>query len=101
MGTSLTTLTTCFTKVVIGASTAVQAGKGRREQIPAMRQERATNNRLTAEISRRETIESEPTHLANHDPLTDLLNRRACFEEAERAMSRSRNMATAWPPVVS
>lgn len=90
VGTSVSTLSTCFTMVVIGASTAVQTGKGRREQFLALRQERETNNRLTAEIARRETLESELTHLANHDPLTDLLNRRAFFEEAEREMSRSR-----------
>ncbi len=87
---STSMLITCVTMTMISGAVAGQLARSRREQYLALRQERVTNERLTAEIARREAVEGELTHLANHDALTDLLNRRAFFEEAEAEMARAR-----------
>lgn len=87
---SVSMLITNVTMTLISGAVAGQLARSRREQFLALRQERATNDRLTREIARREALEGELTHLANHDPLTDLFNRRAFFEEAEAEMARAR-----------
>lgn len=87
---SVSMLITCVTMTTISGAVAGQLARARREQFLALRQERATNERLSNEIARREALEGELTHLANHDPLTDLFNRRAFFEEAEAEMARAR-----------
>jgi diguanylate cyclase (GGDEF)-like protein len=52
--------------------------------------ERWSNERLTDEIARREVLEGELTWLADHDTLTNVLNRRAFIDQAGRLMDRAR-----------
>ena len=51
-----------------------------------MLQERWSNQRLVAEIARRQELEEELVWLADHDTLTDVWNRRAFYDRADRAM---------------
>lgn len=74
----------------IGALSANQLQRARRDEYLALLQERDSNDRLSGEISRRRVLEDELTWMATHDPLTDLLNRRAFYEHAEREAARAR-----------
>ena len=44
---------------------------------------------IALDVTRRENLEKKLRHLADHDPLTDLLNRRAFDERLETAIERS------------
>jgi diguanylate cyclase (GGDEF)-like protein len=62
----------------------------RRKEYASLIMEREANQNLIEEITRRQALEDELMWMANHDPLSDLLNRRAFFEQAEREVARSR-----------
>jgi len=62
----------------------------RRKEFASLVMEREANQNLIEEITRRQALEDELTWMATHDPLSDLLNRRAFFEQAEREVARSR-----------
>jgi diguanylate cyclase (GGDEF)-like protein len=76
--------------LIVGAIAANQLQRARREEFLALLHERTANAKLVGEISRRRVLEDELTWMATHDPLTDLLNRRAFYEQAEREAARSR-----------
>ena len=78
------------TMTVVGGWIGNTLHRSRREEYASLLHERWSNQRLVAEITRREALEEELTWLADHDTLTDLLNRRAFFELAEREFARSR-----------
>lgn len=62
----------------------------RRKEYASLIMEREANQNLIEEITRRQALEDELTWMATHDPLSDLLNRRAFFEQAEREVARAR-----------
>jgi diguanylate cyclase (GGDEF)-like protein len=64
--------------------------RSRREEFASVLQERWSNQRLQAEIERRQELEDELVWLADHDALTDVWNRRAFFDGADRAMDTVR-----------
>lgn len=76
--------------LVIGAMSANQLQRARREEFLSLRNARTSNDLLIEEIGRRRVLEDELTWMATHDALTDLLNRRAFYELAEREAVRAR-----------
>lgn len=76
--------------LVLGAMTANQLQRARREEFLSLRQAQRTNDLLVEEIARRRVLEDDLTWLATHDALTDLLNRRAFYEQADREAARAR-----------
>ncbi len=55
---------------------------------------RSTEQRLRAEIGQRERLQLELEHLADHDPLTGLANRRRLEQELTRELLRARREKT-------
>lgn len=76
--------------LMIAALSANQLQRARREEFLSLVEQRRANDQLTGEITRRRVLEDELTWMATHDPLTDLLNRRAFYEHAEREAARAR-----------
>jgi diguanylate cyclase (GGDEF)-like protein len=76
--------------VVVAWMTAGEMARTRRTEFLVFRQERRMNERLSEEITSRQEIQAELSWLADHDTLTDLLTRRAFFEQAEHLMATAR-----------
>ena len=74
----------------VGAWTANLLARSRREEYAWFLQERESRERLEVEIRQRAVLQDELEWLANHDALTDLLNRRSFFELAEREFAKGR-----------
>lgn len=55
---------------------------------------RSTEERLRAEIAERERLQRELEHLAAHDPLTGVANRRRLAQELDRQIARARRERT-------
>jgi diguanylate cyclase (GGDEF)-like protein len=55
---------------------------------------RATEERLRAEIQERERLQRELEHLADHDPLTGVANRRRLEQDLTRELARARRERT-------
>jgi diguanylate cyclase (GGDEF)-like protein len=55
---------------------------------------RATEERLRAEIQERERLQRELEHLADHDPLTGVANRRRLEQDLTRELARARRDGT-------
>ena len=79
-----------LTVTVICGWAGYALARSRRLGFANLLHERWSNARLLEEISRRQALEEELTWLADHDTLTDVLNRRAFFEQAEQQMSVAR-----------
>ena len=76
--------------VAIGILHTSQLERVRREEFLSLRHERSTTARLEAEVARRpELLEGELRELAERDPLTSLLNRRAFFRDAVARISHA------------
>jgi diguanylate cyclase (GGDEF)-like protein len=86
-------------KVVMGLATLAglcgfagnALARGHRVAFAEVVREQRANTRLAAEIERRRELEDELTWLADHDSLSDALNRRAFFERAELLTARARS----------
>jgi diguanylate cyclase (GGDEF)-like protein len=76
--------------VVVAWMTATEIARTRRVEYLAYLQERLANERLSQEIASRQEIEAELSWLAEHDTLTDLLTRRAFFEQGEHVLVAGR-----------
>jgi diguanylate cyclase len=74
------------TITLVGAWIGNALQRSRREEFASVLQERWSNQRLLAEIARRQELEEELVWLADHDALTDVWNRRAFYDRADRAM---------------
>jgi diguanylate cyclase (GGDEF)-like protein len=75
---------------VVAGMTAAEIARNRRVEFLLFRQERRMNDRLSDEIANRQEIEAELSWLADHDTLTDLLTRRALFDQADLLLSAAR-----------
>jgi diguanylate cyclase (GGDEF)-like protein len=74
------------TITMVGAWIGNTLQRSRREEFASVLQERWSNQRLLEEIARRRELEEELVWLADHDTLTDVWNRRAFYERADRMM---------------
>lgn len=83
---------TLVTIVCIGAWTAGLLARSRREEYSWFLQERRSRERLEIEIHERAVLQDELEWMANHDSLTDLLNRRSFYELAEREFAKGRRL---------
>jgi len=76
--------------VAVGAATSATLSRARREEFVAFVEQQRARQALETEIEQRALLQNELEYLANHDALTDLLNRRSFFEESEREFSKGR-----------
>jgi len=81
---------TIIVVVMIGALTQWILESGRRNQFVSLLEEQRSRERLEAEVAQRTALQDELQWLADHDALTDLLNRRAFYEAAERTFAEAR-----------
>jgi diguanylate cyclase (GGDEF)-like protein len=88
------------TITLVGAWIGNALQRSRREEFASVLQERSSNQRLLAEIARRQELEDELVWLADHDALTDLWNRRAFYERADHAMEHVRRTGAAMSVLV-
>jgi diguanylate cyclase (GGDEF)-like protein len=83
------------TITLVGAWIGNALQRSRREEFASVLQERWSNHRLLEEIARRQELEEELVWLADHDALTDVWNRRAFYDRADRAMDMVRRTGKA------
>jgi len=78
--------------VLLGVAwmTAGEIARTRRVEFLAFTHEQLTIAALSEEIATRQVVEAELSWLAGHDTLTDLLTRRAFFEQADEVISSAR-----------
>ncbi len=76
--------------VAVGAATSAMLSRSRREEFVAFMKQQRAKELLEHEIHQRTILQGELEYLANHDALTDLLNRRSFFEESEKEFSKGR-----------
>jgi len=89
---SVEVIMTLVTIVCIGAWTAGLLARSRREEYSLLLQERRSRERLEIEMHERAVLQDELEWMANHDALTDLLNRRSFFELAEHEFAKGRRI---------
>jgi len=81
---------TIIVVVMVGALTQWMLESGRRNQYLSLLQEQRSRERLEFEVAQRTALQHELQWLADHDALSDLLNRRAFYEAADRTFAEAR-----------
>ena len=76
--------------LAVGLWTTVLLERSRREEYGSFVAERRSRQRLEAEMDQREALQEELEWMASHDALTDLYNRRAFLEQADRVLAGAR-----------
>lgn len=75
---------------VVGMLASVQFGESRRREFATLQNERRSKELLIDEMTQRAELQGALARLANFDELTDVRNRRAFFEDADRELAIAR-----------